>query len=410
MIVYMWMSDFIMRGSDVPELFRYQGTQLVAPMQILILLFVIVLYALTFLIATQFEVKQAIASVKNERIDQRLALLPVAVLIVDLIIRFHTSHYDISTVIEYSFGKRYSSPWQAEMDNATTIGTIYRFISELSKLSGLAFAYFLFRSHGPWRVLVVIGFLVSFSLLVGLGSRTPVALSLGAVVVMALLNLRSVVAKGLIVAGVSALAVLTFSAQYLTRSAGGIASIFDRSSGAQYSVVYHQDNNFYLSIRSLIIATYEDYRWDWIQYFKLILSQPIPRAIYTGKPLMTDNFVGPFGKTYLTFSIVGDGVALFGVVGGIVYALILGVALFILMLNATRALKYQLGIMLYLSVALYVYMVLRSSMNLTFFMYLPLAMAGFFWAANRRGSVQRRRRALAASVAQRAANSSARPL
>lgn len=400
MIVYMWMSDFIMRGSDVPELYRYQGTQLILPMEILILVYCIVLFSITFIIAQFADLRATIAAVRNEKIDQRLAIVPIAIVAVDLLIRLHTSHYNIGTVIEYSFGTRYSSPWQAEMLTSSALGTLHRFVFELSKLAGLAFAYFMFRSRGLWRAAVIIGFAISFAFLVGLGSRTPVALSLGAVVVMTILNVRSLVAKGIIIAGVGAFAVLTFSAQYITRSGGGIASLLNGSSSKQYTVVYHQDNNFYLSIRSLIISIYDSYRWDWIQYAKLIISQPIPRTIYAGKPLMTDSFVGSFGKTYLTFSILGDGAALFGVVGGVIYATVLGVALFCLLMYSARALRYQLGIILYLSIALYLYMVLRSSMNLTFFMYLPIATAGFFWVANK-DVFMRRRQAGAVRVVRR---------
>lgn len=97
----------------------------------------------------------------------------------------------------------------------------------------------------------------------------------------------------------------------------------------------HRDNNTYLL--SLLIKGYPDkYKFEGFNSLYVTLVNPIPRAIWPGKPVMVgsqDLFYQPqwvldgplvMGTTSLTFSVVGEAYQSGGILGLLIYACIYG--------------------------------------------------------------------------------------
>jgi hypothetical protein len=226
-------------------------------------------------------------------------------------------------------------------------------------------------------------FAVAVAFLVTDGSRTPLAIVGGATWSIAMLRWRSLFMRASITGVVLLAIATTFSLIIEFRDHGFESDIHN------FSYTYHQDDNYYRALHSFSIADQSDYRWDPFQFFYTIAVNPIPRAIWPDKPLIAPNFFGDFKLWWTTNFFFGESVAMFGVVGGLAFAVPWALLLYLLLYRALSLLSKPMGIIAYLPVTLYVYMCMRSMMSITMFMYLPIGALTVIVVSER---ISRRRR------------------
>ncbi|WP_439149014.1 hypothetical protein [Sulfitobacter sp.] len=242
------------------------------------------------------------------------------------------------------------------------------------------FSLLILERRGIVRFISIIGFLLAMSVLITNGSRTPVVITLFIFWMLGMLRLKSRSGRiALTAASIAGVAILT-SAILLFRSTGFLeVSISDN-----YEVTYHQDDSYYRAIYAYDVATTSNYNWDAATHFGVILTNPIPRAIWPKKPYLDSYFFGNYKLDYVTTLHVGEMVAIYGPVGMIIPSILCGIFVFMVLRWSYRYCNFSMGIPIYLIWALYCYMSIRSTLNITYFIYLPLGASLVFQLQRRR--------------------------
>jgi hypothetical protein len=185
---------------------------------------------------------------------------------------------------------------------------------------------------------------------------------------------------------------LILSLMYGFRSVGYL----DASDDVQYELAYHQDNNYYRAVNAMHLAATTSERWDPIPFAVATVVNPIPRAIWSSKPALLADYYGNYKTEWQTISFIGELIAMFGLVGGIVASVTFGVLVYWLIAASLFALRWPAGIILYMILVLYAYMVMRSILNLSQYVYLPAFALFVFWVMSIR--IRRSKKFLAAAV------------
>ncbi|MCS0504865.1 O-antigen polymerase [Ancylobacter mangrovi] len=231
------------------------------------------------------------------------------------------------------------------------------------------------RRIAPLRILL---FLVGVYLLFSQGSRTAFTIALLPGLIIYARRFRPfsrVMLFALFMA--LGLAVNGFIVQF---RAGGLANY----TSDELTFYYHQDNNFALVLHSLKLASTSPERTDAGATFAISLLNWVPRTIWPGKPSLADLDFGHYREPWWTIGYIGEMVSMFGptwgIVGSIVYFLVMYV--FLSMLLSSDGGRKNLAFKL--MSLLYIYMCLRSMLNITQYVYgfLPFVLASL-WTRSR---------------------------
>ncbi|WP_119271305.1 oligosaccharide repeat unit polymerase [Taklimakanibacter deserti] len=294
-------------------------------------------------------------------------LAAIALLAADLTKRFSTVGWSLDEVIRQSMAPRGQRDW----DQAQYGGNfVFALTTLLLPLSALALAYLLATGRGIGRLVSLAGYSLAVAILVTNGSRTPVVLSFGGIAFFFILKQRTLVGRIATIAVVGSILAVLLSAMYQYRSigyAGGSSATDDGS----FSLVYHQDDSYYRALAAYAHSDQSSESWSPWFFFYTIVTNPIPRAIWPGKPLFTQDFYGDFKLEYVTISFLGEVVAMAGSGLSFLFSPLIGLGLYLILFNSLRLVRFPLGIGAYLLMALYIYMSIRGLPNLTMFIYLP---------------------------------------
>ena len=112
--------------------------------------------------------------------------------------------------------------------------------------------------------------------------------------------------------------------------------------------------------------------WDPAYFFYTIAVNPIPRFLWNDKPKLQSDYYGKYKWEWVTIGFIGEFVAMFGIYLGVlvsgIYAIFASLAVRVI----SQLLFKQAGFFLYLILILYIFMLFRSIMNITMFIYMPL--------------------------------------
>ena len=306
-----------------------------------------------------------------------LMLGAVAIFLIHSAFRLNAVEWSLQTLIEQMLGPRDTRLWdQASADG--TRSAVYQLLNGLYPLGAIAFGFVVFSRHAGLAVIAAVFFTLSLFVLVTDGSRTQAIIPMASLAIFGLMSLRSFVAKVVLVSGVVALILIATSAMILFRSSG-----LD-GSNSTFALTYHQDDNLYRLWSACAYADFSNYRWDPLYFFYYVISNPVPRGLWAGKPLLDENFFGGFKLWWVTMSFMGEWVSMFGTWMGFIVSFLFGNLLYRGFYYAQRLLTMPLGLTAYLVIALYVYMVIRSMQNLTIFIYAPVAALILVYFATRR--------------------------
>jgi oligosaccharide repeat unit polymerase len=292
-------------------------------------------------------------------------------LLAEILKRLAAVGWHLETAISQTMGPRGGRAWQSKLVFVGDDTFFYVLIGAVLPFAGLIFAYALVYLRGWQRIRATIGLIIVLALLISSGDRTPTLFVLGSLILFVMharwsLWLRSTLAAAILLSGAMAVSIM-----YLYRGEG-LSHLLADDSKATASLVYHQDDSYYRALVAIDMSGRTSQRWDWGSFFAAALVNPIPRYFWPEKPILPKNFWGAYKSYWITITYLGELAAMFGPWGVSILGVVFGVGLFLLLGWSARALNRETGILFYLVMALYVYMVMRSLLNLSQFIYLPL--------------------------------------
>ncbi len=210
------------------------------------------------------------------------------------------------------------------------------------------------------------------------GSRTPVVISLASLVLFTLLSDKGKMTKTVITVSCLGVGVAATSLMIMFRSSG-----FSADNVTELHATYAQDDNYYRALWSFYYSDMSGEHWDALRFIYSIVTNPIPRAWWPEKPLLTAEFFGGFKDAWVTMSFLGEVVAMSGVFWAPVCIVAVGSMIYFALYKSASMLKYPFGTPVYLMMALYIYMTLRSLQNISECAYLVAFALAAAWLFRR---------------------------
>lgn len=370
-MICIFLSDFLIRGYGDGNIF-YILRENVYTYQIMILfIFGTALLLAAFVRNDRIEAivrRSTLAADVSVRAQKMVLLLACAILAADILKRLISVDWSVDDVIFQSLQPRGQRAW----DQAAFSGNfVFAITTILLPLASCAFSYLVAFGRGVPRIVAVAGLMLVLAMLVTNGSRTPVVLTLLIFGVLFMARQKTSVRKLVMIGMVVGVAATLVSFMYNYRSLGYVSP--QVTSNFEINLSYHQDDSYYRAVFSYYYADKSGKRWDATRFFSTVAVNPIPRALWRDKPVLDANFYDGFKLDYVTSLFLGEVVALFGLRASLVLAPLLAVFFYILLYRSAPVLMRPMGLGVYFIIALYVYMCMRSMMNMTLFIYLPLA-------------------------------------
>ena len=378
-MLFVLASDFIIRGQDDQNLQGIMEGNLVR-YQLATLATMIGIGLSTAIVRRPYEV-----STKVTQPDMRisagtarfLVLVSITVFLVQTAYRLNSVEWSFQELIDQMLGPRDTRIWD-RLGAAGTRDPVFQLFNGMIPLISIAFAFLLFSRHVGVALTAGLFFILSQFVLITDGSRTQAIIPMASLAIFGLMNLRSFVAKAALVAGVLVQIVFATSAMILFRAQG-----LTKSTGS-FALTYHQDDSIYRVWSACAFADFSNYRWDPLYFFYYVISIPVPRVLWVGKPLLTEDFYGGYKLWFVTTTFMGEWVSMLGVWLGFAAAFVFGNLLYRCFYFSQRLLTQPFGLPAYLLVALYTYMIMRSMPNITIFIFAPAAALLLVYFARRR--------------------------
>lgn len=378
-MLFILASDFMIRGMDDQNLQWIMKGDLTR-YQLATLATLIGMGLSTAIVNRPYEVGIAITrpdmtvSVGTARF---LLLISITVFLIHTAFRLNTVEWSAQDLFNQMFGPRDTRIWDQVGDDGTR-NPVYQLFNGMIPLAAIAFAFVLFSRHIALAVAAAAFLLLSLFVLITDGSRTQAIIPMASLAIFGLISLRSFLAKAMLVFGVIVMMALATSAMILFRARG------IENSTSSFALTYHQDDSIYRIWSACAFADFSNYRWDPLYFFYYVISLPVPRTLWAGKPLLTEDFYGGFKLWYTTTTFIGEWVAMLGVWPGFVAAFVFGNLLYRAFYVSQRLLNLPFGLPAYLLVALYTYMIMRSMPNVSMFIFAPVAALILVYFAQRR--------------------------
>ena len=384
-----FISDFLARGYEDKNFVNIPIQDITNYQVEILFIFSATLFFASLIKDKQTEAMTATAMTRismGPQIRRTIYLVCLALLAAELFKRFSSVNWSISEVFLQSLAPRGQRTW----DIAGFSGNfVFALLRSLLPFTGIGLGYLIANSKTrisslayiiPWTFIIF--------LLVTDGSRTPVVMNLAALWLFLMIRLRGYTLR-VVTSVISSLVVAALtSLMYLYRSSGFLVE-----NERAFQLTYHQDDSYYRTIYSFFWSDVSTETWNFMTFFGAILANPIPRAIWPGKPLLDAQFFGGYKLHYVTNLYLGELVAIFGSTAIIFFGPIFGLLIYLVLYRSARLLRHPLGIGAYLLVALYAYMSLRSLFNTMGFIYLPaFAIAVVLYLGGRRAKQMARNR------------------
>jgi oligosaccharide repeat unit polymerase len=317
----------------------------------------------------------------SERAFLLYASIAWAIVLVEILKRLYLSGWSVPSAVIYSLAPRGMTPWGGQGSNLGNENFFYNIVKIVLPFAGLLLAYLIAHQKGMKRTISSVGFGVVMLLMITYGSRTPVVASLVGLALFLLYRPVSRIRKIVTTTGIFALTAVIVTTMFLFRSYGFLGAY---EAGLEYEAKYHQDNNYYSTLRALHIASSTSERLEPVKFAVTTAVNPIPRAFWPGKPALQADYFGNYKQEWETISFLGEWTAMFGPGAGPLLAVLCGVLIFLFMRESTRTLRWPGGLIVYMILILYSYMVMRSMQNAVNNAYLPAFAFLVYWMAFRK--------------------------
>lgn len=304
--------------------------------------------------------------------------LGATTLVVQILLQLSKSGWSPLLWIHYLLGPRFDRPWAGSYIGGTEY--IQTLVGNLFPSSGILLGYASVFGPRNLRPPFTAMWLVHLLILVGDGSRTPMVLSLvcwGMFWWIARTGLTRIV-------GVSAsLAAAVFLIMVMIQFRQDGISKF-ASGGSDKKMEYRQDDNYFRLVH--VILTDRDRtapRWSAKTFIGAAVVNPIPRYFWPEKPLLEQSFYGDWKLFYVTITFVGECVAMFGEMAGLIAAFCAATLFYLCLEWIYPMVRRPGGLILYLASSFYLYSVMRSITNLGMNMVFLVSVVGFYLILNR---------------------------
>jgi hypothetical protein len=378
-MLFVLASDFMIRGNDDANLQGIAANNL-ATYQIRTLVTLILIGVSTMFVRRPYELDRSMLQPEmrvSKGFGYGMLGAGAAIIIVQQVFRLLSVDWSIDELVQQMLGPRDYRLWDLP-DSSGNRSAVLQLVSGLLPLAAMCFAFLLFQRALVLQIVAALLLALSLAVLVTDGSRTMAMIPFIAFGVFGLIRLRSTAARAVFGASLAAAMALLTSAMILFRSTG------IQNSQSELAFTYHQDDSIYRIWSACAFADFSNYRWNPLYFFYYVISLPIPRSFWEGKPILDDNFYGGFKIYFVTTSFIGEWVSMFGSTVGFVASFLFANLLYRAFYSSQRLLKYPLGLPAYLLCTIYVYTIIRSMPNLTIFIFAPAASLMLVYLARRR--------------------------
>lgn len=370
---FIFFLDFLVRGYDDKNLYLIDIDD-VRFYQFVILLTISLIYLITYTLSKSylktksFQVKYlTLFSLQQNGSSHLMPAFAWSILCLEVMKRLYFSHWSFISMLMYSFGPRFNRPWASSAGNVGDDKFLFALLGIVFPLAGLILSLDAISSKGFRRFLSALGYLSVLAFVIGVGSRTPVVLLIVFPMLYYLRVSRSQLKKCTAIGLVIAMLTISTSLIYNNRD-HGFTSIRKETS----SITYHQDDSYYRAIYAFDVASKTQDRWELAPFVGASLLNFIPRVIWPNKPTLTKDYWGEFKLHYVTITFIGELAALFGVWGAAICGVLVGLICFLFLANLYTRIFQAYNLLLYILGTLYVYMIFRSLLNITQFVYMLL--------------------------------------
>jgi oligosaccharide repeat unit polymerase len=394
MLLALFTSDFLVRGY-APETVGEIPRSDIEYYQLILLVVLTTIWATTYLIALNY-CPVAPLGIREPRAGTRshtiLLILASFILALELVKRLATSGWSLEQAIALSLLAYGQAPWKSAAGPTGNLGDetfILVFVGMVLPVSGMIYGYLWAIEKGAKRWLCAFGFMAVIGLLMLSGTRFPVVLLLFSLGFFIFRRMETKHYRAILVVGsLFVVAAFMTSAMYLYR-AHGFQELLE--GGTEFELVYHQDDNHFQILSTMHVASSSSERWDPLIFATAIATHPVPRALWPEKPALLQDFWGGYKNEWTTVTFLGELIAMFGVFGGAVAAIVLGNLAMLLLIALAAVLGRPGGAVVYMLGIGYLYLCLRSMLNISQSVYpLLVAYAIIFFAAplNRKRSTK----------------------
>jgi len=377
-LVGLLMSDFAIRGYDL-ETVGDVPSEHIYELQIVLVAICLILWLLTHVLShpvrrgmrDTFTIGHKVAPSRS--FSLAAILLSLTIILLEWSKRLYFSDWSLESAALNSIGPRGSAPWLSRVNELGNLGDQLAVLS----LTGIVLPFpgillgYVFVTSKVMRLVCIGGWLVVIATLVADGGRTPVIAVLGTTALFYVLWEKNTARKLVAVAVISGMALAGTSAMYLFR-AEGLAQLAEGSE-ITFQLTYHQDDNYRQTLLALDRSLVSNERWDPMEFLYVIVVNPIPRAIWPGKPALLSEYWGNYKNEWTTITFIGELVAMFGFWLGVALSIPIALLVYVAISSYASQLHKPGGVVVYMLIALYGYMVLRSLLNISQFIYLPAA-------------------------------------
>jgi oligosaccharide repeat unit polymerase len=369
-MICIFLSDFLIRGYEDGNIFFVIRDNIYSYQLMILFIFSLALLLASFARNDRIEAivqRSTLHADVSLRGQKMVLLLACSILIADLLKRLISVDWSIDDVIFQSLQARGQRAW----DQAAFSGNFaFAITTILLPLAACAFSYLVAFGKGVPRIVAIVGLALVIALLVTNGSRTPVVLALLILGALFMVRQKTLVRKMVMIAIAIGIAATLVSLMYNYRATGYVSP--QVASNLELKLAYHQDDSYYRAIYSYYYSDQTGKQWDAGRFFGTVAVNPIPRALWPGKLTLDMSFYDGFKFDYVTSLFLGEAVALFGLKLSLIIAPLLAFGFYLLLYRSAHVLLRPMGLGVYFIVGLYVYMCMRSMMNMTLFIYLPL--------------------------------------
>ncbi len=367
---FMFFSDFLIRGYEDKNIASID-IESVSLYQQIIVATVSTIYISTYICLRYFyKAKKTnllnLIALDSKNSSQILPLCAWTILLLETLKRLYFSGWSISLMLSYSFGPRFNRPWASSSGNLGDEKFIFAFIGIVLPLAGLILVSNTINTNKFWNgTISAFGYLAILSFVIGAGSRTPAVLLIVLPLIHFFKKTRSKIKRAIAVILAMGMIASTTSVMYNGRTDGLMSS--DIHTG---KIVYHQDDSYYRAISTMNTVANTHERWELTPFLGASLLNFIPRVVWPEKPTLSKEYWGNFKLDYVTITFIAELSALLGIAGGVTVSVLVGITSFLFLVKLHSSIKSSYDLLLYVLGAIYVYMVFRSLLNITQFIYM----------------------------------------
>lgn len=343
-----------------------------------ILLTLTCIYVVTLAIACNMSPKRSAQIPLRFRDSPLIAsvwgILGGLILVANLSYQLSLSDWSFQKWNEFLTGPRFERPWFGSYIGGADF--FFTAVRNAFPAAGLLLALAAVRAASNYRVYFLALFTFTIYIYVGNGSRTPVALSLGFLGLTWWVSTRGYVRHvGMGFLCLSCFTLVAIMSKFRDDGVRQISELGDLSMSS-----YSQDDNYFRLVHIFLTSKQDTAdNWNFQEFITASVVNPVPRAIWPNKPLLTAEFYGDWKPFYVTVTFIGEGVAMFGALFGALFAIIFASLLYFSLQWVYLKNQIKGGLVLYGASAFYCYSIMRSiyniGMNFVFIMTVVMLLA-----------------------------------